>query len=62
MLVLPMEGTMKCAVDMGSGGTICMQSYMKIGTGVRGILRFCLSNLKGCNVGISDGRDYEVRR
>jgi hypothetical protein len=26
-------------------------------TGVKGILRFCLSNLKGCNVGITDGRN-----
>jgi hypothetical protein len=30
---------------------------MKIDTGVEGILKFCLSNLKGSNVGISDGRD-----
>jgi hypothetical protein len=27
---------------------------MKIGTGVEGILRFCLKNLWGCNIGISD--------
>jgi hypothetical protein len=30
---------------------------MKIGTGAEGILRFCLSNLKGCNVGITDRKD-----
>jgi hypothetical protein len=30
---------------------------MKTGTGVQGILRFNLSNLKGCCVGIIDGRD-----
>jgi hypothetical protein len=48
---------MKCAVDMGSGGTIYMQSFIKIGKGVQGILRFCLSNFKDSNTGIADGKD-----
>jgi hypothetical protein len=30
--------------------------FTKIGTDV-GLLRLCLSNLKGCNVGINDERD-----
>jgi hypothetical protein len=30
---------------------------MNIGTGVQAILRIPLRNLKGCNVGINDGRD-----
>jgi hypothetical protein len=30
---------------------------MKIGKGVEGILRFSLSNLKGCGAEITDGRD-----
>jgi hypothetical protein len=30
---------------------------MKIDTDVEGILRSCLSNLKGRNVDISDGKD-----
>jgi hypothetical protein len=30
---------------------------MKIGRDVKEILRFCLSNLEGCNVGITDGTD-----
>jgi hypothetical protein len=30
---------------------------MKIGTAVQAILRFFLSHFKGCNVGITDGRD-----
>jgi hypothetical protein len=30
---------------------------MKIGKGVDGILRFFLASLKGCNVGITDGRN-----
>jgi hypothetical protein len=42
---------------MGSGGMIYVPSFMKIGTGVEAISRFYLSNFKGCNVGISNGRD-----
>jgi hypothetical protein len=30
---------------------------MKIGEGVETILRFCLNNMRGCNIGITDGRD-----
>jgi hypothetical protein len=41
---------------MGSGGIIHMQSFMKIGAGFQAILRLYLSNLNGCNVGITDGR------
>jgi hypothetical protein len=32
---------------------------MKIGAGVQAVLRFCLRNLRGCNVGITI---YEVGR
>jgi hypothetical protein len=42
---------------MGSGGMIKIHSFMKIGTGVQAIFRFCLSNLKGCNAGIIDVED-----
>jgi hypothetical protein len=31
-------------------------SFMKIGKDVEGILRSCCRNLKGCNVGITEGR------
>jgi hypothetical protein len=37
-------------------------SYMKIGTCVQAIFSFYLSNLNGCNIGITDGRINEVRR
>jgi hypothetical protein len=30
---------------------------MKTGAGVQAILRFFLKNLRGCKVGITDGRD-----
>jgi hypothetical protein len=48
---------MMYAVEMGSGGMIYLPSFMKIGTGIQAILWFCLSNLKGCNVGITVRRD-----
>jgi hypothetical protein len=48
---------MKCIVQMGSGDVIGIPSFMKISTDVEGILRFCLSHLKGCNVGRTGGSD-----
>jgi hypothetical protein len=39
-------------IDMASFGMIYMLSFMKIGSGVQAILRFCLRN-----VGITDGED-----
>jgi hypothetical protein len=52
-----MGGIMKCTVQVGSGGMMYIPSFMKIGKDVEGILRFCRRNLKGCNVGITEGRD-----
>jgi hypothetical protein len=48
-------------VLMGSGGMICIPSFMKIGTGVQAIL-FRLRNLRCCNVGITDGRNILIRQ
>jgi hypothetical protein len=45
------------AVDMPSCGMIILPSSLKIGTVVQAILRVGLSNLKGCNIGITVGRD-----
>jgi hypothetical protein len=42
---------MECAIEMASCGMIYIPSFMKT------IFRFCLSNLGGCNVGITDERD-----
>jgi hypothetical protein len=39
---------------------IYLASFVKIGKGVQEILRFGLKNLKGCNVGITDGRDIRI--
>jgi hypothetical protein len=44
ILVLPMGGIMNYAVEMSSGGIIHIQRFIKIGTGVRAILKFCFSN------------------
>jgi hypothetical protein len=45
------------AVEVASCGVIYSQRFMKIGTGVQTTLRFCLRNLRGCDVGITDGSD-----
>jgi hypothetical protein len=52
---------MQYAVEMASYGIIhvCIPSFMKVSTGIQAMLRFSLSNLRGCNVGITM---YEVRR
>jgi hypothetical protein len=36
---------------------ICIPSFMKVGTGIQAILRVCLLNVRGCNIGIIFGRD-----
>jgi hypothetical protein len=33
---------------------------MEIGTGVQAILRFCLKNFRGCNVGITQGNEFLI--
>jgi hypothetical protein len=48
---------MKYAVEIVSCGGIYIQSFMKNGTDVEPILRFCLRNLRGCKAGSTDGRD-----
>jgi hypothetical protein len=47
----------KCAVEIASGGMINIQSFMNVCMGIQVILRFCLRNLRGCDIGIIDGRD-----
>jgi hypothetical protein len=42
-------------IEMGS--MISRPCFMKISTGIQAILRFFLSNLRGCNVGITVRRD-----
>jgi hypothetical protein len=51
---------MKYAVEIVSCGMVHILSFMKICTGVQAILRVCLRNLRGCNVGITDGRDFFI--
>jgi hypothetical protein len=42
-------------VEMDSDGMIYAQSFMKISTDFQALLRFCLRNLRDCNVGITNG-------
>jgi hypothetical protein len=51
---------MKHTNETNFGGMIYMQSFMKIGKDVQEILRFCLRNLNGYNVGITNGRDLWI--
>jgi hypothetical protein len=44
-------------VEMASCGMIYLPSFMKIGRGVQTILRVCLSDVRLCDVSITDGRD-----
>jgi hypothetical protein len=48
---------MKYVVEVASCGMIHIPSFMKTGTDIEAVLRFCLRNLRGCNVGITDGGD-----
>jgi hypothetical protein len=48
------KGFMKHIVEIVSCGIIHIPSFMKFGTGVQAILRFCISNLRVHNVGITD--------
>jgi hypothetical protein len=48
---------MMYAVEMPSRGMIFLPSFMKVSTGLRALFRFCFSNLNGCNVGITDGKE-----
>jgi hypothetical protein len=57
MLVLLMVDIMSYAVEMPSFVMIFLLSFTTIGTDIQAILRCCLSNLNGCNVGIIDGKE-----
>lgn len=48
------------AIEMDLCGMIQISHFMKIGMGIKAILRLCLRNLRCCNVGIIDGI-YDLR-
>jgi hypothetical protein len=48
---------MMYAVEMALCGMIYLPSFMKIGTGIQAVLRFCPSFLNCCNVGVTNGRN-----
>jgi hypothetical protein len=57
MLVSLAEGICEYAIEIASCGMICILSFMKSCTGIQAIFKFGRRNLRGCNVGITDGRD-----
>jgi hypothetical protein len=48
-------------VEMASDGMMNISSFMTTGSGFQATLRHCLSNLRGCGIGITDGREYAFR-
>jgi hypothetical protein len=50
------------AVEMPSRSIISLSSFMKIGAGVKAILRFCVNNLKAVMLVLLKERNYEVYR
>jgi hypothetical protein len=48
---------MRYTTEMASDSMIYIPSFMNIVSGIPEILWFCLSNLNGCNVGITDGKE-----
>jgi hypothetical protein len=47
---------MRYAIDMASDSMIYIPNFMNTVPGIQAILWFFLSNLSGCNVGITDGK------
>jgi hypothetical protein len=45
------------AVEMAADGMIWMPSFMAVGLGMQVMLRFFFDNSRGCNVGITNGRN-----
>jgi hypothetical protein len=48
---------MKYSVEMASGSMMYIRRLITIDSDVQAILRFWFNNLRGCNVGTTDGRD-----
>jgi hypothetical protein len=46
---------MKQAIEITSYSLMYIHCFMTIGTEIKATLKYCLSNLKDCNVGITDG-------
>jgi hypothetical protein len=44
--------------EVYSCGMIFLSRFIKTGTIIQAILRFCLRTFRGCNVVITDGRVY----
>jgi hypothetical protein len=57
LLVLLIGGFMEYIIEIALDVMVHMPSFMWTGSGVQAILKFSLSSLRGCSVGISDVRD-----
>jgi hypothetical protein len=57
VLVLLTGGIYEVCLEMDSCGVIYISNFMKMDTGAQAVLGFGLGNVRGCNVGITGGRD-----
>jgi hypothetical protein len=48
---------MRYTVELASDCMMHMPSFMMIVLGFQAVLMFCLSNLRDCSVGVTDGSD-----
>jgi hypothetical protein len=53
--IIPVNDFMR-AVESGSSGIIYIQNLMKTDTFIQAIIMFSLCNMRGCIIGITDGR------
>jgi hypothetical protein len=49
------------AIETGSGGIRNIEIFTQIFTDVQAVLKVFLSNLKGCSVGITNGKDMRCK-
>lgn len=55
-----MGGTFEAPLKMALCSIICLPNFMKVGTGVQAILRFCFSNFRDCIIGNTDGMNLSI--
>jgi peptide subunit release factor 1 (eRF1) len=57
VLLLLMGLIMGYTVEVASDDMTSTPNFLKAGSGIQAILRFCLSNLNARNVGITEGKE-----
>jgi hypothetical protein len=60
VLVFLMGVIYNVRLEMASSGMMYIPSFKTIGSDIQVLLRFCLNCVRGCNVGITDGKDLLI--